>query len=232
MENNMRFIAECGLNHNGNLDLLFEMIKQAKWAGATDAKFQLGWRAKPGEMNHLDSSRVKDLIDFCNYMEINPLFSIFNFDAYNVIEAFNMPEFKIASRTVKENPDLINSLLDAKKKLIISLGLWDKDELPFGTSDQINYLWCIAKYPVLPSELVGMPKSFLNSKFTGYSDHTLGIEAGLLSIARGAKIIEKHFTLDKSDTTIRDHALSATPDEFFSLTSLGKEIYKLVHNGS
>jgi len=52
----MRFIAECGLNHNGNLDLLFEMIKQAKWAGATDAKFQLGWRAKPGEMNHIDSS--------------------------------------------------------------------------------------------------------------------------------------------------------------------------------
>ena len=39
----MRFIAECGLNHNGNLDLLFEMIKQAKWAGATDVKFQLGW---------------------------------------------------------------------------------------------------------------------------------------------------------------------------------------------
>jgi len=47
-----------------------------------------------------------------------------------------------------------------------------------------------------------------------------------LAISRGAEVIEKHFTLDKSNTTIRDHALSATPDEFLQLTKIGLEINK------
>ena len=47
----------------------------------------------------------------------------------------------------------------------------------------------------------------------------------LIAISRGATIIEKHFTLDKSDTTIRDHALSATPDEFLQMTRIGKDIF-------
>ena len=42
----MLFIAEIGLNHNGNLDLGFEMIKQAKHSGADIAKFQLGWKGR------------------------------------------------------------------------------------------------------------------------------------------------------------------------------------------
>ena len=58
-----------------------------------------------------------------------------------------------------------------------------------------------------------------------------GIETCLLAISRGAKIIEKHFTLDKSDNTIRDHALSATPEEFRNLVTLGREINKKISKG-
>ena len=64
--------------------------------------------------------------------------------------------------------------------------------------------------------------------FSGYSDHTLGPEAVLLAVARGAKIIEKHFTLDKSDTTIRDHALSATPEEFAEMVKNSRAIHRLL----
>ena len=71
-----------------------------------------------------------------------------------------------------------------------------------------------------------MPKDFNKSIYTGYSDHSIGIEIPLVAISRGATIIEKHFTLDKSDTTIRDHALSATPEEFRLLTNIGRSIYK------
>jgi len=60
----------------------------------------------------------------------------------------------------------------------------------------------------------------------GYSDHSVGIEIALTAIARGAGIVEKHFTLDKSDTTIRDHSLSATPDEFRLMVNLGRNIHK------
>ncbi len=48
----------------------------------------------------------------------------------------------------------------------------------------------------------------------GHSDHTVGIETALLAVARGTKVIEKHFTLGKSNLTIRDHASSAPPREF------------------
>ena len=74
----MKFIAECGLNHNGNLDLTYELIRQASWAGADIVKFQLGWRAEENEMNYMDSDRVESIINFCKYMEVEPIYSIFN----------------------------------------------------------------------------------------------------------------------------------------------------------
>ena len=61
---------------------------------------------------------------------------------------------------------------------------------------------------------------------TGYSDHSKGNLACLAAVSIGAKIIEKHFTLDKSDTTIRDHSLSATSDEFRTMTTIGRNIFK------
>ena len=203
----MRFIAECGLNHNGNHDLLFEMIKQAKWSGATDVKFQLGWRDQENEINAITQETIDDLMTFCSYVEINPLFSLIKPESFSLVEKYNLSEFKIASRTVNEYPDFINQLIDNGSKLIISLGMWEKDELPFGKNEQIQYLWCKSKYPTLPHQLEDFPKSFLSSDYSGFSDHTLGIETSLLAVSRGAEIIEKHFTLDKSDNTIRDHII-------------------------
>ena len=70
------------------------------------------------------------------------------------------------------------------------------------------------------------PAKFDQNNIVGYSDHSIGIEMPILAISRGAQIIEKHFTLDKSDTTIRDHVLSATPEEFLQMTKIGKDIFK------
>ncbi len=223
----MRFIAECGLNHNGNHDLLFEMIKQAKRSGATDAKFQLGWRDKENEINAISKETVTKLIEFCDYCEINPLFSLIKPESYELVRAHKLTEFKIASRTVNEYPEFIQELLDKDFNLIISLGMWDEEHLPFGENPKINYLWCKSLYPTLPNKLDGFPKDFKDSPYSGFSDHTLGIETALLSITRGAEIIEKHFTFDKSDSTIRDHVLSATPEEFLIMTQLGIELHRL-----
>ena len=55
----LTFIAEIGLNHNGNFDLCYELIKQAKWAGADIVKFQLGWRDKPNEINQFNKKRIQ-----------------------------------------------------------------------------------------------------------------------------------------------------------------------------
>ena len=222
----MIFIAEIGLNHNGNLDLCHELIRQAKLAGADIAKFQLGWRAKKDEINHIPLETLKQIVESCNYYDIQFMASIFNDEAFELSKKINQEKFKIASRTVVDNPDLVEKILKLNKPTFISLGMSDKENLPFKEYDNVHYLWCKSKYPTLPSDLVDLPKDFKNSKFDGYSDHSIGIEIPLTSITRGAKIIEKHFTLDKSDTTIRDHSLSATPDEFRTMTTIGRNIFK------
>jgi N,N'-diacetyllegionaminate synthase len=226
----MEFIAEIGLNHNGHFNLAYELIRQAKYAGADVVKFQLGWRGKEGEMNFIDRNILSDLKKWCEYFDIELLFSVFTPEAFELIKEFDFPRYKIASRTVKDDLPLVQRIVDEGKPTIISLGMWEKSELPINASN-VQYLWCKSKYPSQPWDLIDLPKTFVDSPYAGYSDHAIGIDTALLAVARGAKIVEKHFTLDKSDTTIRDHALSATPDEFAAMVKIGKEMAKKIALG-
>jgi N,N'-diacetyllegionaminate synthase len=109
--------------------------------------------------------------------------------------------------------------------------MWEGKEFPFTEYNNVKYLWCKSKYPSQPWDLTDLPKDFTNSLYNGYSDHAIGIDTALLAIARGAETIEKHFTLDKSNITIRDHALSATPEEFKMLVQIGREMFKKIQLG-
>lgn len=218
------FIAEIGLNHNGNFGLLYELIKQASSSGADIAKFQLGWRANKDEINQINEDVINHIILCCNRFEILPMFSIFNKRALRLAKKFSMPFYKIASRTLVDEFGLSKEIIEMDKPVFVSLGMWDKKKMPFPNSSKIIYLWCKSSYPAYPWDLKDLPKNFSDQTCIGYSDHSVGIDVPLLAIARGAKVIEKHFTLDKSDTTIRDHALSATPDEFLTMVKIGRQM--------
>tara|TARA_B100000287_G_C20557562_1_gene751087 strand:- start:445 stop:1152 length:708 start_codon:yes stop_codon:yes gene_type:complete len=230
-KSNVIFIAEIGLNHNGNFGLIYELIKQASWSGADIAKFQLGWRAGENEMNCFKEDDIKHIFQCCKNFEIKPMFSIFTDDALTLAKKFEFDHFKIASRTVKDDPKLSQKIIDQGKKTYISLGMWESEVLPFKPTEKIKYLWCKSNYPAYPWDLTDLPKDFDNSPYCGLSDHSVGIDIPLLAISRGARVIEKHFTLDKSDTTIRDHALSALPDEFFQMVKIGSQIRKNLNFG-
>lgn len=223
----MIFIAEIGMNYNGNLSLCYELIKQAKYSGASIVKFQLGWRDKPGEINQLDEKKIAQLYEWAKYFEIQLMFSIISDEALEMIKKFDPDKVKIASRTIKEKPQLAQKILDLNIATYASLGMIkDKDKLPFKKRNNLNFLWCESKYPTDNIDLANyFPKIFKRDHISGYSDHSMGIEMCLIAITRGAVIVEKHFTLDKSDTTIRDHALSATPSEFLQMTRIGKDIF-------
>ena len=78
----------------------------------------------------------------------------------------------------------------------------------------------MSDYPVADKEANLISIKYLRDKFKmniGYSDHTLGIEASIMAVAYGAKIIEKHFTIDKNYSNFRDHKLSADPKEMLKL---------------
>ena len=93
--------------------------------------------------------------------------------------------------------------------------------------NKISLLHCVTSYPVEDKYANLRSISYLIKNFDiniGYSDHTIGNEACLASIALGAKIIEKHFTLDKNFSKFRDHALSA---DFSDLKDLVTGIRKI-----
>ena len=226
----MIFIAEVGMNHDGNFDLIYEMIKETKLAGADIVKFQFGWRDKPGEINRIDENQAKQIKKWCDYFEIEMMVSPITPNGYQLAKKLNLKKCKIASRTVVDHPELCEEIINNNdyEKIFCSLGFWKEKTLPFKSkNNNLNYLFCVSKYPTYPEDLDNFPQKFDASNCVGYSDHTHGIATCLLAISRGAKIIEKHFTLNKTSQVIRDHVLSATPQEFRNLVNIGREISKL-----
>jgi len=225
----MFFVAEIGMNYDGNLDLAHELIRQAKQAGADVAKFQFGWRDKPGEINCLDRERAAKLKGWCDYWEIELLASIITEEALDLAHHIGLQRYKIASRTVVDKPALCERILSEGKETFVSLGMWDKNELPFGKPhDKLRYIYCRSRYPTYPEDLQDFPSHFGPDRFHGYSDHLHGIEGCVLAIARGARYVEKHFTLNRTSQVIRDHVLSATPGELRQLIEVGRPLARLV----
>src|SRR5881394_2614537 len=107
----MLFVAEIGMNYDGNFDLAYELIRQAKLAGADVAKFQFGWRDKPGEINCIDADQARRLRQWCDYWDIEMLASVITVPALALARAARLPRMKIASRTVRDNPDLCRTLM-------------------------------------------------------------------------------------------------------------------------
>ena len=226
----MIFISEVGMNYNNNFNLCYELIRQSKLSGANIVKFQLGWRDGKDEINNIDEAKISQLYKWASYFEIDLMFSVLKKESLDLIKKFKPNRIKVASKTLKEDLNLAEQIVNLKIETFMSLGMWDdKENLPFKEKN-IKYLWCKSEYPTFIEHLKGFPKNF-EDPIVGYSDHCIGIEACLIAISRGAKIIEKHFTLDKSENIIRDHALSATPEEFRQLVNLGVDIEKKINLG-
>lgn len=226
----MLFVAEIGMNHDGNFNLAYELIRQAKQSGADIAKFQFGWRNKPDEINHIDDARARQLRQWCEYWEIEMMASLITEEAYDMARRIGFKRYKIASRTASDNPALCEKILAEGRETFVSLGMHEGDVFPFGPpTDRVHYIYCRSKYPTYPEDLRGLPSSFSPNRWYGYSDHQHGIDACLLAVARGARYIEKHFTLNRTSTVIRDHVLSATPGEFADLTRHGGALARLVN---
>ncbi|MEM1349732.1 MAG: N-acetylneuraminate synthase family protein [Myxococcota bacterium] len=225
----MLIVAEIGMNHDGNFDVAYELVRQAKLAGADIAKFQFGWRYTEGEINHITPELARRLKEWCAFLGVEFMTSIINDDALELARELSPDRYKIASRTVIENPALVEKVLSEDKETFISLGWWKEDGWPFGPpSEKLRYIHCISKYPTYPGDLVGFPERFGPDGLYGYSDHTHGIDTCLFAASRGAQFIEKHFTLNKTSKAVHnDHVLSATPDEMAQLSQRGRMLERI-----
>lgn len=225
-------IAEIGQNHNGDMKLAKDLIRASKDAGASVAKFQVYHSATlfSKENNpwydynfttELSRDKVEQLANECAKLNIEFMASVFDIERVDWLEALDVKRYKIASRSVHETK-LIQRLVATGKPLIVSLGHWSEKELPeIKSLAPIHFLYCVSKYPTSLKDLRLSKVDF--SKYAGFSDHSIGIAASLAAISLGARIIEKHFTLDK-DMYGPDHSGSMTPGELAALAYYAKEI--------
>ena len=231
-EASLEIIAEIHPQHGGDMGVAREMIREAKRNGADVAKFQLydaeALLGPAWAYLELGRDDVRRLKAWCDQDGIEFMASVFDRERLGWCEELDVARYKIASGTVAKDPDLCGAVLDQGKETIVSLGHWDGLEKPFGQEDRIHYLYCKAKYPAFYEDMADFPDDFDAAGLAGYSDHTLGIELPLLAIARGARIIEKHMTLDKTQTkpTEKAHVCSMTPEELAVLRREGGSLFR------
>ena len=202
LQRDVTIISEIHPQHYGSISEIKRMIIQSKIAGADIVKLQLYDSKKlwgDDERVYLDVSEneLSEINEFCKIHGIELSASIFDLKRVDWCEKLNFKTYKIASRSV-EDKELCEKILSLNKKTIVSLGMYDfkKNGAPFEKRENIHYLYCVAKYPT-SLEDIDMP-DFSETFFSGFSDHTIGISACLFALARGAKIIEKHFSNSKT----------------------------------
>lgn len=216
-------IAEIGHNFNKDIKLAKKMIWYAWERGADIAKFQLYdidtikiptdthyQELKDGQIS---KKQVIELAEECKKSGIEFMASAFDIERLKWLEEIGVKRHKIASRSIFDQ-DLINAMEKTGKPIIASLGAWNKKGFPKIKNAQ--FLYCLTRRQIETEGVKNFPKKF--NKYDGFSDHTIGIDYAKLAIDRGAKIIEKHFTIDKNMVGC-DQAGSMTPDELQELTN-------------
>lgn len=197
----VKIIAEIHPQHNGSMDEIKRMIIQCKISGANIVKVQLYDSKKLFNNNErkyleINKDELFEISEFCNLHGIELSASIFDLKRVDWCKELNFKTYKIASRSVDDS-ELCEKIISLNKKVIISLGMYDykNKKVPY-VGKNIEYLYCVSKYPT-NYEDIEMP-NFNDSIFSGFSDHTIGLGACIYAVSRGAKIIEKHYSNNKS----------------------------------
>lgn len=189
----------------------------------------------------LPLSDFRKLKKYSNKRKIKFLSTPFDEISVSYLNKLRMDFIKIPSGEITNYP-FIKCIARLKKKIILSTGMSNLDEIKktlkiltfFGTRKKnITILQCNTEYPT-PYEDVNLRamitiKNFFKTN-VGLSDHSLGIEAPLAAAALGAKVIEKHLTLNKKMKG-PDHSSSLEPDEFKLMVKSIRNVEKCLGNG-
>ncbi len=239
-------IAEIGNNHNGDIEEAINLVNSAVKSGADCVKFQMrdletlyvgGDRGTDSSSDlgteyvldllsrfQLSDADFKKLFAYCERKGIVAICTPFDRVSADKLDALGIYAFKVASADLT-NHDLLEYLAAKDKPLLISTGMSTEDEILAAVkllrekNAMFVLLHCNSTYPC-PLEDINL--SYLNrlseiaDDIVGYSGHERGIEVSLAAVALGAKVVERHFTHDKSQEG-NDHKVSLLPAEFASM---------------
>ena len=251
-------IAEIGNNHNGSFDLAVKLVDQAVAAGADCAKFQMRhldqvYRQrslrKGGE--DLSTEYVVDLLRrfelppedhrrlaaHCSRQGILYLCTPWDERSVDVLEDIGVPAYKVASADLTNLP-LLDRLCATGKPLILSTGMSRREEVQ-ATVNFLNerhaafvLLHCNSTYPapLHDIQLRWMDQLRTIHPLVGYSGHERGTAVTLGAVARGACVVERHFTEDRTMEG-PDHAASLEFSDFKRLVTGIREIEQALGDG-
>lgn len=242
-------IAEAGVNHNGSLDMALRLVDAAAEAGADVIKFQTfkseevvspiapkadyQMRTTGAAESQLDMVRKLELSQqafatlsrYCRQRGLVFLSTPFDYGSVDLLQALDVPAFKIPSGEITNLP-FLTYIARQGKPIIMSTGMSHLDEVvtaveTLGAAGAVDLvlLHCVSNYPALASSVNLRAMKTLEEHFAvpvGYSDHTEGIEIPLAAAALGACVVEKHFTLDRT-LPGPDHRASLEPGELAAM---------------
>ena len=251
-------IAEIGNNHNGSYDLAVKMVDAAIDAGVDCVKFQMRnmtsvYRkkslAKQGEdlgteyvldlleRFQLSQDEHKNIAKYCDENGILYMCTPWDSDSIVALESLDVKAYKVASADLTNLP-LIENLIATQKPLILSTGMSSCDEIQITTNflnsrnAEFVLLHCNSTYPAPFHDInLNWIKKLKDiHPLIGYSGHERGIAVTLAAVGLGAKVVERHFTFDRSMEG-PDHAASLERDEFKALVAGIREIEEALGDG-
>lgn len=235
-------IAEACINHNGDFPTAVRMVEEASTAGADAIKFQVHYLdaemlpevptsanfGKPlrdvlAETNLTDEQHVR-LQERCGELGIEYLCTAYCREAGSFLDSIGVAAFKTGSGEMTNLP-FLRSLAQHGRPLLVSTGMATEEEV----DDTVAFLretgvpfgifHCTSEYPPLYEDInLGLIPRYKEQYEVpiGHSDHTSTIYTALGAVALGANLVEKHFTLDRSQPGA-DHAVSIEPAELAEL---------------
>lgn len=246
MNRPIEIIAEAGVNWQGSIAIAENMITIAKEAGADVIKFQL---YDPRKRPDIDTHPYKDILlqtrltkrklyhlqEKCVLANIEFMCSVFDIDLVDWTEAVEVKRYKIGSKSFYDIP-LIKRIVDTGKPVLLSTGYFNPDKLGmnkkvFDLLSQVNYtlLYCISKYPSALSDVIDLKqRDMLFQDMGGYSSHVPGITDAIMAMSIGARVVEKHFTLDRTQEG-PDHSFSLETEELQLLCSMRDDVEKILY---
>lgn len=189
----------------------------------------------------LDEAAHRELIKYCKSKNILFLSTPFDHESIALLHGLGMSIFKIPSGEITNLPYL-RQIGRFGKEVILSTGMADLGEVEdaldvlvqAGTpKENITILHATTEYPCPMDEVNLKAMQTMLHAFgakVGYSDHTQGIEIPIAAVAMGARVIEKHFTLDR-EMPGPDHKASLEPDELKAMVQAIRHVEKALGNG-
>lgn len=253
-------IAEIGINHNGSLELAKRLIEAAVEAGADCAKFQMrsltALYHNAGDSNdaseNLGAQYTLDLLnrfqltqqemfaafDYCHDLGILALCTPWDLESLAALEVYGMPAYKVASADLT-NHELLSALAKTGKPLICSTGMADEEEIVQSVrllqrlGVQYVLLNCNSTYPA-PFKDVNLRYMDrlreIGQCLVGHSGHERDINVAVAAVARGAKVVEKHITLDRAMEG-NDHKVSLLSCEFKAMVEGIRQVEEALGSG-